>query len=872
MNQVSLRVILCATTFFTLGGAGVAMAQTGANTQPGGGNALEEVVVTATRQTSTVNRVPLSVTAATQTALNDRGIKEVGDLQRTAPALFVSNRVGGAQQFAIRGVQAGLGSATVGVYLDDVPLQKRNVVGPNVSNGTPAPPLFDLERVEVLRGPQGTLYGGSSQGGTVRFILPSPSLTTYSGSARAEVSSIKFGGISRELSGAIGGPIIQDKLGFRLSAAKRHTAGYVDMVDVYNRGALIYKDANSQDVQSIRVALTVAPTEDLTITASLFKSETKDRGGPQTWNKPIPQTSFTTTSPCYDTRRVPGTAGLPAAIPCPTGVRPSYVYQRPSFTYGPFDYFGRNVSITRYLQPSRTNFDLASVTADYDMGEVTLKSITSYLYDQTGTVNTSFTTPVIANIQRTVESSNATASGFGLNQQVPLFGPNFGKNRRNGVIQEFRLARVGERLNWVGGVFYSNVAFKSEYCADQDTNASSMALYGMTPLQVYGVPNLTPAQDPLYGGCATGRKQGIKDVETAVFGEATYSITESLKVIGGLRFSRVSFDYTSALFGELAGWSFPTVANTGLTSGSVQESPLTPKIGVQYDLSPTKLIYVSAAKGFRAGGVNTPVTESLCGAALRNVGLSIADVPATYDGDSVWSYEGGAKFRLLDGRLQLNGSAFRVDWTGIQTTITGVAGCPQSWVQNAATARSEGFDLEAQARLMDGLTANLAMGYTDARYTKAATTPPPLSGAAPSIIVNKGDPIPVPKFQINVGLEYSHQIAVNMKARIRGDISHSGKYLRGVGPGAASFAPDTRNAAAATRVNLRGGITLDKVQVDLFANNLLDAKDELTNTGSRTGCSIPTGAACTTYTANDPFPTTSYGTPREIGITASYRF
>ncbi len=151
-----------------------------------------------------------------------------GTFSRTVPGVSFS-RTGneGNPNVTIRGIGgngATVGAPTTGVYLDDTPLQRRNANGLITGNGSPFPQLFDLERGEVLRGPQGTLYGGSSQGGTIRFITPTPSLTRYSGQARAEVSSIKDGGENYEAGVAFGGPIVQDKLGAASRPSTRSAA------------------------------------------------------------------------------------------------------------------------------------------------------------------------------------------------------------------------------------------------------------------------------------------------------------------------------------------------------------------------------------------------------------------------------------------------------------------------------------------------------------------------------------------------------------------------------------------------------------------------------------------------------------------------
>ncbi len=160
---------------------------------------LEDVIITSTRVEETVNRVPMSVSAVSQDQMVAQGITNIRDLARVVPGLTVSS-AGAAgdsaamNNFTIRGVRGTSGAATTGIYLNETPLQRRFTTSAFQINGTPTPPMFDLQRVEVLRGPQGTLYGGSSLGGTVRFITPAPSLDKYSAYVRAEGNHTEYGG------------------------------------------------------------------------------------------------------------------------------------------------------------------------------------------------------------------------------------------------------------------------------------------------------------------------------------------------------------------------------------------------------------------------------------------------------------------------------------------------------------------------------------------------------------------------------------------------------------------------------------------------------------------------------------------------------
>src|ERR1700749_4659936 len=193
-------------------------------TEPGGGQ-IEEVVVTATRRSEFLSKVPESVSAFTTEKMDTLGIKNFAAVARFTPGVTFDPD---SNSISIRGVSSDAGSGTTGIYLDDTPIQMR-VLGFGSNNTLPA--VFDLDRVEVLRGPQGTLFGAGSEGGTVRYITPQPSVTTFSTYDRAEVSTTAHGGINWEAGSAVGGPIIEDKLGIRVSAYHRRDGGYIDHVD-----------------------------------------------------------------------------------------------------------------------------------------------------------------------------------------------------------------------------------------------------------------------------------------------------------------------------------------------------------------------------------------------------------------------------------------------------------------------------------------------------------------------------------------------------------------------------------------------------------------------------------------------------------------
>ena len=231
--------------------------------------ATGEIVVSAQRRDETLNKVPLSIAAYSQKDMDVQGVRSIDDIARITPALQFSTTSGVAgnngTNIAIRGLKSDVGSSTTAIYIDDTPIQIRNI---GYYGGNPYPRIFDLERVEVLRGPQGTLFGASSEGGAVRFITPSPSFDKTSIYGRSQVSFTDHGSPSYEGGLAVGAPLT-DTLAFRASGWYQRQGGYIDQV-TQGTDTVKAKDINWQSNMVGRVALAWKPTDTLTITPKVF--------------------------------------------------------------------------------------------------------------------------------------------------------------------------------------------------------------------------------------------------------------------------------------------------------------------------------------------------------------------------------------------------------------------------------------------------------------------------------------------------------------------------------------------------------------------------------------------------------------------------
>src|SRR6202051_3968874 len=235
-----------------------------AATEPAATGGLEEIVVTATRREETISRVPISVMAFSQDMIDQKGIKDFNDVVRFTPGVSIDTS--GTNAISIRGISSSGGAGTTGIYIDDSPIQMR-ALGFNPDDTLPK--TFALDRVEVLRGPQGTLFGAGSEGGTVRYIMTQPSVTKESTYVRSEVSFTRGGEPSEEVGIAHGGPIIEDVFGYRASVWYRYDGGWIDRIDPTTLQT-VDKNANHANTVAARLAFLIQPFEGGRITPSVM--------------------------------------------------------------------------------------------------------------------------------------------------------------------------------------------------------------------------------------------------------------------------------------------------------------------------------------------------------------------------------------------------------------------------------------------------------------------------------------------------------------------------------------------------------------------------------------------------------------------------
>ena len=390
---------------------------------------LAEVIVTAERVRQPVIRVPMSISVYTRTQMDQLGVRDLSDIVQMTPGLQYNggDHRGAVQQIVIDGVSSNAGAATTSTYINDVPVDTSTGILNLI--GTTSARIFDLARVEVLRGPQGTLFGAGSEGGAVRFITMQPSLTNFSGYTREDVSTIQGGGIGYSVGVAVGGPIMRHKLGYRVSLYHQHAAGYVDHQSIIP-GGIHQSNANWTNAGAFQGALTYAPNSHVRITPSIFYQQVK-----------------TNDSGFFD----------------------------PSLSNVNSDHF---VNGNALLTPINDKWYLPSLKVAADIGPVSAALISSYFHRSD---------------QYQLDYTNVLAGIFGLKlaPSIADAAPVSYGNVQNIETEELRLHSKNQEatLNWVAGVFWeASNQHVTENVYSPGLPQMSLQYFGMSLATAFGYP------------------------------------------------------------------------------------------------------------------------------------------------------------------------------------------------------------------------------------------------------------------------------------------------------------------------------------------------------------------------------------------------
>jgi iron complex outermembrane receptor protein len=791
--------------------------------------AILEVVVTAQKRVANLQDVPFSVSATSQDQIRNSGAGDLVDLARNIAGFTVADLGPGQSQMAIRGIssgqvirdQPGL-KEQVGVYLDESPI--------SVALFTPDLELFDLDRFEVLRGPQGTLFGSGSEAGTVRYITRQPQLGKTEILTDVSYEDIAHGDEGGFMRAALNLPF-GDTVAARLVAYWHHLPGFIDAIQP---GGGVKQAVNDGDRSGARLAFLIKPNDALSITPRIMFQKLETNGYPRVDLYNILGNPYTTT--------------------------------QPAVTIGSLQQF------TQQREGLTDDFTLGDLKIDYNLGVMTLTSITSYTDRK-----------VLVLRDASQLTGSVTFDVGGSPAIVRLNSPLYDRTKLNVFSEEVRLASNGnEQLQWLVGGFFQHV--DRHYGQNLPTPGYDAFSRTLPVGDLSGADSAAtdaPPDTPFFSNLSYRLKQ------YAAFGEATWHFTNQWALTGGLRYYKFNED-KDLLFGGV--FAAPTVVPGSVTPAnpngilgtipaSTDSNGTSPRLILSYKATDDVTFNAQAARGFRLGGINDPINVPLC----KGNDVQVFGNQKNWKDEKTWNYEVGAKTQWLERRVTFNISAFYSDIKDLQATTT-AGSCSSRIVFNVPTARSEGIEAELFARPTVNWDFGVSATVIDAKLTSSVVSSP-----SPGVLLvvgglQDGNRLPTaPKIQAvgsvgytvpmlgakdffaNFTIQYVGSSFSQFEqeqpgfGQIGGTATdpNAARLIAFGGPLTVSQINFTTELPSYTLANFRFGLKTDRWQAAAYINNIADKNAQLALDYER-GRSARVG-----YLTNQP---------RTIGVYGSYNF
>lgn len=576
-----------------------AAADTGRGAEP-----LGEVVVTATKlNAADVLTVPASIQALSGSALEQEDASGIASIAGQIPGFSMQDLGPGDKRYVIRGIYSA-GDSTVGVYYGEAVITQGN--SDDGAGFQPDIRMYDMNRIEVLRGPQGTLYGANSESGTIRYIPNEPELGKAGGTVTVESSETRHGGGNYNGHGVLNLPIVDGVLGLRMVAWKDHDSGYINQIRVgsgvtaESGGATLpvqalgfIKGVNDDDVGGGRAMLRYQPLDDLTIDAD-YTAQTETSNGSSRW-----------TAPGVTAFNGGGIAPVQGCDLC-------------------------NTDVTRSPWGDHLQVYGATVKWRTAVGELTA---TDHQFNR----NTDFnfdSTPILISFGIPTPAESVEPRQYRANSSEVRFASSF----------DFP-------LNFVAGVF-----------RQQSTQTLAVHVLTTNGLGLVAGPFSTAnSQDALnypgVGDTFFGRIDHRATIQSAGFGEATWKITRKWTAVAGLRYFTEDLTGYQEQTHPFGGFPPGTASGVPIPDARQSYNKVTWKGNVSYEISGAALGYATVATGFRSGGLNAQSEP-------------FEPIPGSYAPDSLTNYELGLKGRLFSGYFAYQVDGYLIHWNNMQVLLT----------------------------------------------------------------------------------------------------------------------------------------------------------------------------------------------------------
>ena len=800
-------------------GAGNASAQGQADTPKSSSlsdiQRLDEVVVTATRRTETVMDVPFSVNVQDETDIQRLNTFNLEGLSRNIAGLNIQNLGPGQTVVTIRGVSSGQIvrdqpgiKEQVGVYLDDTPIA--------ISLFTPDLDLYDVQRVETLRGPQGTLFGSGSIGGTVRYVTNKPQLGVKDVRTQFDLNTIDSGTAGGHVKAAFNAPL-GDNAAVRVVGYGTRYGGFIDAL---RETGDTTDNINDGGRFGSRVSVLWKPTQNVTITPRLVYQNIDMDG----FNREEKFNLFA--NPYTD----------------PMQRRRVQLGKRQQFLLLDEAFEDETLLLDNVVKWNPNDRLEATYAASYTKRNLLVSRDASAL---AGSVGVDF---------------GPQPGGHGLFDTFPQDEVLRTSNLRDttGLEQMTHEVRVSSTdagpFQWQAGVFYSNI--KRNYSQRLPMPGYDAVLDPVLHAGLLKVgANIPNASEAFSNGFPQRDSPYVSDLtydlsQIAVFGEATYTLFDRLDVTAGLRWYDWEEDKT---FKSGGSYSNTDAQNQNVT---VSSNGLTPRFMVNYDVTDRVAVNAQASRGFRLGGFNDPLNKDLCDTGAY-------DTYRVYEGfkdETLWNYEVGLKSSYE--KVTLNGSFFYADISNLGVNVDAGA-CSSRVVISVPKAHTMGGELELSVHPTDALLVTFAGSYVQAEFDSTVRTVADIldgdgniTTPAGSVVqgIQDGNRIPsVPNWQLSAVATYTFPGLLQSKeSYVTASWQFVGSQITQPGdqvPGAGSFAHNLPYAGMTgdevTNLdieldpyhlfNLNTGLLYDTWEVMLYVKNITDENPQLSFDRERGG-------------------------------------
>jgi iron complex outermembrane receptor protein len=743
--------------------------------------AIEEVLVTARKQSETLQDVPFSVAAMTEGKLQRSGATDIESMAANVAGITIQNLGPGQSQVAIRGISAGQivrdqpgVKEQVGVYMDE------SVI--SMSLFTPDLDFYDMNRVEVLRGPQGTLFGSGSLSGTIRYITQQPNFDGVRGSIQGDAETISHGSDGGSLKAHLNVPL-SDKVALRMVRYYQEFGGFIDALQP---DGSVNEDVNEGVREGGRLAVLFQPNDALSITPKVVFQKIDIDGFNREDDYHLLANPYTTT--------------------------------RPAITLGDYEQY------TQLEESFEDDFALFDLTVNYDFNDqLSLTSVSSYTDRD-----------VLVVRDATALNSSITGGSYGEAPSVYLLdAPLYDRTSAEVLTQEFRLSGFDGPMQWVAGVFYSEV--ERHYSQS---------------LLVDGFEASNP-QNPDLSGSTAGQRASTDELyysdipyqldQYAIFGEVSYDLTDKTMLVVGARY----FDYE-----ETRVLTFDGIYTAAIIDDRsvVSSNGVSPRVIVRHAFNDDVMLNAQVSQGFRLGGNNDPLNVPLC--SSTNNDEQVYGNNRDFDDETVTNYEVGAKTNFMGGAGTFNVSAFHAQIKDLQVTVD-AGSCSSRLIYNADEAHSSGVEIELFMRPLSNLEFGLSASFVEAELDSDVES----EGSVLAVVGGQdGDDLPTaPGFELAASVTYYFPVFNSWEGFANATYQNVGERYTKIsdqnnnGQGVATLYPNVggpltqatygydREMDSYEIVNLRLGVRNENWDTALFVRNATNEKAELSIDTERGG-------------------------------------